>query len=497
VTAPVTRVRLGSAPGRGSAALLAVPVTETFEAPGATDPGLQKTLEVLRGTPDFAGRPGDSALLVAAVGGSPGPRPVLALGVGSADPSVDDLRLAAATLGRSAAGYRRVETTLAHLAADPAAGVRAVAEGFLAGIHRHRSPLSGPPAETAPDLTLLLPAATTRRTDVRRALETALISADAVSWARRLVDAPAGEVTPQVLAELVRERARSCGVRARVWTAATLRARGFGATLGVGSGSAHAPVVVELTTGSGRPRLGLTGKGITFDAGGLNLKRDPAEIRWMKSDMAAAAAVAAAVCAAAELGSRTSVRALLPLAENVIGERSLRPGDVVVHPDGRRTEVLDTDSEGRLVLADAIAYLARSGVDEVVDVGTLTDGGGLGPLMWGCFGNDPALVSALVVSGDAAGDRGWALPLRREYRRLLGSDVADVVNVAWDAPDGAQLAATYLSTFADGVRWAHIDNGSTAYLESAFEPWPKGATGSPTRALLEFLTTRREGRSPA
>jgi leucyl aminopeptidase len=274
-----------------------------------------------------------------------------------------------------------------------------------------------------------------------------------------------------------------------VWSAATLRARGFGATLGVGSGSAHPPVVVELTSGSGKPRIGLAGKGITFDAGGLNLKRDLTEIRWMKSDMAAAAAVAAAVCAAAELGSTTPVRAVLPLAENVVGERSIRPGDVVVHPDGRRTEVLDTDSEGRLVLADAIAYLARSGVEQVVDVGTLTDGGGLGPLLWGCWGNDPALVEALVASGSSAGDPGWALPLRSEYRRLLGSDVADVVNVAWDVPDGAQLAATYLSTFADGVRWAHVDNGSTAYLESAFDPWPKGATGSPTRALLAFLTS--------
>ncbi|MGA8246923.1 MAG: leucyl aminopeptidase, partial [Nocardioides sp.] len=190
------------------------------------------------------------------------------------------------------------------------------------------------------------------------------------------------------------------------------------------------------------------------------------------------------------------VRAVLPLAENVVGERALRPGDVVAHPDGRRTEVLDTDSEGRLVLADAIAYLARSGVERVVDVGTLTDGGGLGPLLWGCWGNDPGLVDALVASGAAAGDPGWALPLRREYRRLLGSDVADVVNVAWDVPDGALMAATYLSTFADGVRWAHVDNGSTAYLESAFEPWPKGATGSPTRALLEFLTTMSDPGRP-
>ena len=494
----MTRLRLVTAPGRASADVLhAVPVTEAFELPGAAGPELQGVIEVLRRTPGFAGRPGETGHVVAPAAGSAGPRPVLAIGVGSSSPSVDDLRTAAAALGRAAAGYRRVETTLAQLSPDPAAGVRAVAEGYLAGSYVYRSPsraAAGP--DVAADLWLLLPPAATRRTGVRRAVEVARVSGEAVAWVRRLVDAPPDEVTPQVLAELVRERAREAGVRARVWTGATLRSRGFGATLGVGSGSAHPPVVVELTSGSGRPRLGLTGKGITFDAGGLNLKRDPAEIRWMKSDMAGAAAVAAAVCGASALGSSAAVRAVLPLAENVIGERALRPGDVVAHPDGRRTEVLDTDSEGRLVLADAIAYLARSGVERVVDVGTLTDGGGLGPLLWGCWGNDPGLVDALVASGAAAGDPGWALPLRREYRRLLGSDVADIVNVAWDVPDGALMAATYLSTFADGVRWAHVDNGSTAYLETAFEPWPKGATGSPTRALLEYLTTLPD-RGPA
>ncbi len=492
----MTRVRLGVRPGRPSdRVLLAVPVTDAFAAP-ATAPGTDagigaEVTELLRKAPDFRGEPGEVLRVVTSVDGAP--RHVLAVGVGAVPPTADALRTAAMAVGRAATDYRTVETTLAQLGADPAAAVRAVADGFLAGTYRYQPLSDRGGASDPPDLSLLLPAATSRRTDVRRALELARVSGEAIAWVRRLVDAPAGDLTPPVLAQAIRERAQHSGVRARVWTSQTLRARGFGGTLGVGSASANPPVVVELTMGPGRPRVGLAGKGITFDSGGLNLKRDGTEIRWMKSDMAAAASVAAAVCAAGSLGVDVGVRAVLPLAENMVGKGSIRPGDVVEHPDGRRTEVLDTDSEGRLVLADAIAYLTRAGVEEVVDVGTLTDGGGLGHLMWGCWGNDRALVDALVAAGQSSGDPGWALPLRPEYRRLIGSDVADIVNVAWDVPDTAVLAATYLSTFADGVRWAHIDNGSTAYLESALEPWPRGGTGSPTRALLEFLLSRASG----
>jgi leucyl aminopeptidase len=450
-------------------------------------------IEVLRRAPGFEGRPGDTMPVVAAPRGAAAPRQLLAVGIGPAPPTDDALRTAAMAIGRAAPGYRTVETTLAQLGAEPAASVRAVVDGFLTGAYRYRRLTGQDHSLGGPDLSLLLPAPIARRTDVRRALERALVSGDATSWARLLVDTPAGDLTPQLLADAIRERARAAGVGMRVWSTQTLRARGFGGTLGVGSGSVNPPIVVELTLGGGRPRLGLAGKGITFDAGGLNLKQDPAEIRWMKSDMAGAAAVAAAVCAAGALGADCAVRAILPLAENLVGERALRPGDVVVHPDGRRTEVIDTDSEGRLVLADAIAYLARSGIEEVVDVGTLTDGGGVGHLLWGCWGNDAGLVAAVSASGEVSGDPGWALPLLPAYRALLGSDVADAGNVAREVPDGGQLAATFLSMFADGVRWVHIDNGSTAYLDSALDPWPRGATGSPTRALLELLLSRSSG----
>jgi leucyl aminopeptidase len=321
-------------------------------------------------------------------------------------------------------------------------------------------------------------------------VRTAQAAAAATSWVRELVERAAGELVPSVLAEEIRARAGNAGVRVRVWTPRQLATRGFGATLGVAAGSAQPPAVVELRLRAApRDVLGLAGQGITLDTRGHEHKRDPDEIAWMKSHIAGAAAVAAAVCAAAELGASRTVHAVLPLTENMPGSRALRPGDVVTHPDGRRTEVVDTDSEGRLVLADAVAHLTRSGARCIVDVGTLTDGGGLGHLRWGCWGNAPDLVADVLRAGTAAGEPGWELPLLPRYRELFRSGVADLRNCARDVSDTAMMAATYLSTFADGVAWAHVDNGGTAYLPAALAPWPEGATGSPTRALLELITS--------
>jgi leucyl aminopeptidase len=438
-----------------------------------------------RGSPAFGAEAGETCSLVL-----PDRAPtvvVVGLGAGAADRvTAEALREGAMAAAAATRGFERIATTMAGLGAEPAEAVRACVEGLLVGGYQQRAEhrlarlravsLVLPPARRAGDATL------------QRAVRTAQAAAEATAWVRELVERPGGELGPAALAEQIRERAGRSGVQVRVWTGRRLAARGFGATLGVGGGSPAQPVVVELRSGSDTGRvLGLAGKGITFDSGGLDLKRDPDEIAWMKSDMAGAAAVAAAVCAAADLGPSRRVHAVLPLAENLPGPGALRPGDVVTHPDGRRTEVVDTDSEGRLVLADAIAYLARSGADRIVDVGTLTDGGGLGHLRWGCWGNSDDLVGAVLRAGATAGEPGWHLPLLPRYRELFRSGVADLRNCAREVPDTAMMAATYLSTFADGVAWAHIDNGGTAYLPGALAPWPEGATGSPTRALLELI----------
>jgi leucyl aminopeptidase len=411
--------------------------------------------------------------------------------------------------GRALRGYRRLTVALVG-ASEPAAAadrVRAIVEGF--GLGCYQPPYSGARAATwqdasVPALRVLLPGGLARAAAVRAAVERGSVAAQTADWVRGLVETPGGALTPDDLAQVLSSRARAAGVAASVWTDRQLRERGFGGVVGVGQGSVHPPRVVELTLGldsrpAARPGvLGLTGKGITFDSGGINIKKDPAEIAWMKSDMAGAAAVAGAVVAAGRLGLDTGVRAILPLAENMPGGRAIRPGDVLRHPGGRTSEVTDTDCEGRLVLADAVAYLAglpRSRRPAgIIDVGTLTDAGGVGPALWAAMATDDALMGALLAAGERAGEPGWRLPLVPAYAALMRSTVADLANCSRQAPDSAVLAATYLRTFAGDVPWVHVDNGSSAYLEHEAGGWPEGATGSPGRALLGLLEDRAGAR---
>ncbi|WP_025155780.1 leucyl aminopeptidase family protein [Leifsonia aquatica] len=373
-----------------------------------------------------------------------------------------------------------------------AAAIGLAAQGHRAGLWRYR------PAEVAadgagpstPELVVVTDQEGARRPAVAAALERARIVADAVDWVRTVVETPPNLLGPRAFADAITAFAAGTAgdaVAVEVWDAAGLADRGFGGTLGVGAGSARPPLAVELRVAGTGPTTALAGKGITFDSGGVNLKRDPGEIAWMKSDMAAAASVAAAVIAAAALGAAGPLHAVLPIAENMPGGGAQRPGDVVRHPGGRTTEVVDTDSEGRLVLADALAWLARDRPARLIDVGTLTDSGAVGTAFWGCWGTSSALADALIAAGRAAADPGWLLPLHPSYTDLLSSRVADIANCAVDVPDTGQLAATYLRTFIGDVPWVHIDNGSSAWLERDAAPWPAGPTAAPLRAVIELL----------
>jgi leucyl aminopeptidase len=308
------------------------------------------------------------------------------------------------------------------------------------------------------------------------------------NWVRDLVSTPAGDATPADLADEGRRLASECGLACSVLDAAGLARGGFGGVLGVGQGSAHEPRLVELSY-RGQPDgpvIALTGKGVTFDSGGLSLKRT-SEIEWMKSDMAGAATVMAVLRAAAELQLPVNLDAALPFAENMPGGSALRPGDVITHRGGRTSEVLDTDCEGRLLIADTVAYLAERNPAAIIDVATLTDAAGLGSELFAVLGNDQALIGALLAAGEEAGDPGWQMPLPYAYRRYLESAVADIRNLPKGVPDTTVLAGLYLSAFPGRVPWAHIDNGSTAYLEHGAGCWPEGATGSPTRAVVRWI----------
>jgi leucyl aminopeptidase len=333
------------------------------------------------------------------------------------------------------------------------------------------------------------------RTRLDQTLSDAESRADSINWVRRLAETPGNLLTPGDFADEIVRRAQSTDSAAKltatVWEGQELRERGFGATLAVGGGSAHPPRVVELVAGDGNgPWLGLVGKGITYDSGGINIKQDMHEAAWMKSDMAAAAALAAAVIEAARLNPSLRVRAIFPIAENMPGAGAGRPGDVVTHPGGETTEVIDTDCEGRLILADGLSWLRLNGAAAMIDAGTLTDSGGVGQAYWGTWSTDDSLVNGLITAGAAAEDPGWRLPLHPLYAGTLESGVADIRNASLDQPDSGQLAATYLRHFVGEIPWAHLDIGAGAYLEHEHGEWRIGATGSPAAALTAFLSTR-------
>jgi leucyl aminopeptidase len=420
---------------------------------------------------------------------------VILVGVGAGSPvSPGAIRDAAITVARSLGGAKTVATTVPQAGDDVRAAAEAFVEGLELGGFRfdryHAHPVTASPDSPwrLSTLTLLMP-----RKDRAAAADGARrgqVLAGAANWARELVTTPAGDATPEALAEEARAMADQAGITCRVWTPARLAREGFGGVLGVGRGSSRTPRMVELAYGSGRGRpLALTGKGITYDSGGLVLKK-LAELEWMKADMAGAAAVLATFRAVAELGIDTKLIAALPFADNMTGSDAIHPGDVLTHRGGRTSEVVDTDCEGRLVLADVLAYLCEKHPAAVVDAATLTDAGGLGDGLWAVLGTDRALVDELLEAGRQAGDPGWELPLPEEYLDLLRSSVADIRNAPKEGADTTVMAALYLRPFVGDVPWAHLDIGSTAWFERDTDRWPRGATGSPTRTLIRWIESR-------
>ena len=290
----------------------------------------------------------------------------------------------------------------------------------------------------------------------------------------------------------------------QVWDERRLAADGFGGLLAVGGGSASGPRLVRLsyrpgasvrsaaTTRSARPVV-LVGKGITFDTGGLSIKPTEAMLP-MRTDMTGAGAVLAAMAACGERGVRVPVTALLPLAENAVSGSAYRPGDVVRHYGGRTTEVVNTDAEGRMVLADALAYAdARLDPAMLVDLATLTGAAslGLGRRHGALYSTDDALAAQLLAAGAASGEQLWRMPLVEDYAYGVDSDVADGRQVAADPTLGAGsiVAALFLRPFAGGRRWAHLDIAGPARADRDEFEITKGATGFGARLLSYWLQT--------
>jgi leucyl aminopeptidase len=336
------------------------------------------------------------------------------------------------------------------------------------------------------------------RAELATAVRRGAIAGRAVNLARWLSDEPPNVLPPRTLAEQARAVLDETGVGVEVVDEAGLAGLNMNLLLAVGRGSAEPPRLIVMryvpATASGPRVLGLVGKGVTFDTGGISIK--PAEsMDKMKHDMSGAAAVIGAMRAIAELKPPVPVLGVVPAVENMPGGRALRPGDIVAGAAGKTVEVLNTDAEGRLILADALWYARAHGATELVDVATLTGACviALGRVCSGLFGSPQSWVDAVQQAAGRAGERFWQLPADEDYLELLKSDVADMTNTGGRA-GGAIAGAMFLREFTGGVPWAHLDIAGTAWADEP-KPWqPKGATGVATRTLIELAASADAGR---
>jgi leucyl aminopeptidase len=451
-------------------------------------------------TEKFEGKPGQISYFHTA-GAVPAER-VLVVGLGP---------LRRGARGRDAEPIRRATAAAVRRARDlgaetiavfmPAAALpareraQAIVEGALLGAYRFDKYLKEKNGKMVRALSVLEPdrrSAAAARDGVR----IGRISAEATVLARDLVNEPANVVTPTFLARRAAEIAKEGGLALRVLDRAECAKMGMGAYVGVAQGSEEPPKFIHLTyspKGRARRRVVVIGKGITFDSGGLDLKTADGMLR-MKDDMSGAAAVLGIFQALPRLKPPVEVHGLIAATENMPSGTAQRPGDIVRAMNGLTIEIGNTDAEGRLTLADALAYAVKHiKPDEMVDMATLTGAVviALGQGVSGVMASDDGLASRVLAAADGAGERMWRLPLHDEYKDGLKSDVADLNNISSQRGAGAIVAGLFMREFTAGVPWAHLDIAGTAFTERELPLGPKGATGVGVRTLLTYLSNGR------
>jgi leucyl aminopeptidase len=441
----------------------------------------------------FEAKPGEVRTLPGANGGV-----VTVVGLGArAEATAATYRRAGATLARAWSRQRSAATTLLDDlpdGVDAADAAQALAEGLLLGAYRFTAYKADPKPSV-----LSRVAVTGGGRRVATALERGRVVAGAVCVARDLVNEPGGTLTPVVFAERAAALCESSGVGLRILDEKAIRKERLGGLLGVNRGSEQPPRFLELTwvPEGARATLALVGKGVTFDSGGLSLKAGDAMV-GMKGDMGGAAAVLAAMSVAPSVAPRTAARGYLPLTDNMTGGDATRVGDVLRIRNGKTVEVLNTDAEGRLILADALSVASEAKPDAIVDLATLTGACmiALGERTAGLMGNHRGLVDQVRAAADRAGEDVWPLPLPDHLRSTLDSEVADLRNIATTRYGGALVAGVFLREFvADGVPWAHLDiAGPSDSSDDDGGERRKGATGFGVRTLVELLATFRKPR---
>ncbi len=409
---------------------------------------------------------------------------VLAVGLGAADKvDAEQVRRSAGVAGRALSGTELVATTLSGI------DLGAAAEGFYLGAYTFSTfkSKSAPKPDERPvvRVELLVPEPEFGTLELLRAQ----LVAEAIATARDFVNTPPSALYPAEFADRARVLAEAAGLEVEVLDENALAAAGYGGIIGVGQGSSRPPRLVRITYAGGPKKVALVGKGITFDTGGISIK-PAANMENMTSDMAGAAAVVATVLLAGRLGLPVTVTATVPMAENMPSATAQRPGDVLTQYGGTTVEVINTDAEGRLILADAIVRAVEDEPDYLIDVATLTGAQmvALGTRTPGVMGTDEFRDRVAAISR-SVGENGWAMPLPAELRADLNSKVADLANVAPHRWGGMLSAALFLKDFVpEGVQWAHLDVAGPAYNTGGpFGYIGKGGTGVPVRTLITVI----------
>jgi leucyl aminopeptidase len=469
--------------------VVALPENPTLAGIAALDGATQGALTRMIDMKDFRGARDEILHLT---GFSKGPRRILLVGMGTVTERRASLKRAATLAARNAhrLGVGEMVWYSGEISAEE---VEVITIGLIAGSWEYidlKSPVPEADRKKPLEKAIIL---TNNTDETRRGLNNGKAIGDGQSLARRLAMMPGNLCTPDYIAETATDIGKRYGMDVTVLGRKELEKEKMGSFLAVAQGTPQDPKLIAIEFNGGKPNakpVVLVGKGLCFDSGGISIK--PAQgMEFMKFDMCGAAGVLGTMEALGQLKPEVNVIGIIGATTNMPSGTAMNPGDVVKASNGKSIEIINTDAEGRLVLADCLTYAKKFNPDVVIDAATLTGACviALGHTASGIFSTDEPLVSEILAAGKKAGEPGWPLPLWDEYKDLIKSDVADVKN-SGGRPAGATTAALFLKEFAEGYPWAHMDIAGTAYSETDLVTIPKGPTGVPTGTFIEFVRGR-------
>jgi leucyl aminopeptidase len=469
--------------------VVALPENPTIAGIAGLDSAAQGSLSKSIEMKDFRGARDEMLHLT---GFAKGPRRLMLLGMGSMSDRRASLRRAATLAARNAHRLGVGEMVWYSGQITPEE-TEAITIGLIAGSWEYPD-LKTPPPESERRKPLEKASILTNNTDdFRNALTNGQAIGTGHSLARRLAMMPGNLCTPEYLAKTAQEIAGRYGMGITVLGRREMEAEKMGSFLAVAQGTPQEPKLIALEYKGGKPSakpVVLVGKGLCFDSGGISIK--PAQgMEFMKFDMCGGAGVLGTMEAIGQMKPEVNVVGIIGATTNMPSGTAMNPGDVVIAQNGKSIEIINTDAEGRLVLADCLSYAKRFNPDVVIDAATLTGACviALGHTASGVFSSEDSLIAEILAAGKRAGEPGWPLPMWDDYKDLIKSDVADVKN-SGGRPAGAVTAAMFLKEFAEGYSWAHLDIAGTAYSEGDLVTIPKGPTGVPTGTFIEFIRGR-------